>query len=238
MHHVDAGHRLEQLAGKMRHRAHARGAVAVLAGVGLQQRDELTQILCRQLRVGDQHQRKAAGERDRDEVLDRIVWQVLVDEGVDHGRGHRLEDQRVAVGPRPGDRVGGDGAAGAALVLHHHLLAELVAEMLGGQARHHVDAAPRGQRNDELDRPVRPGFLRRERPARRGDQRERAETTRQETARQQRARSVIRLHRLPPGRRGRFVGPPSCAAIVVTEACAKCLPGVRALATIVAGKRP
>jgi len=64
------------------HRAHARGAVAVLTGIGLQQRDELAQILCRQLRVGDQYQRKAAGKRDRDEVLDRIVRQVLVDEGL------------------------------------------------------------------------------------------------------------------------------------------------------------
>ena len=195
-------------------------------------------FFCRQIRVGDQHQGKAAGERDRDEVFDRIVWQALVDEGVDHRRRHRLEDQRIAVWPRTGDRVGGDRAAGAALVLHHHLLAELVAEMLGGEPRHHVDAAPRRQRNDKLDRTVRPGFLRRERAAGRGDQRERAEAARQRTARQQRARSVVDLHRVPPGRPRPIAGPPSCAAIVVTEASAKCLPGLRALATIVAGKRP
>src|SRR3954447_3736434 len=33
MHHVDAGHRLEQLASEVRHRPHARGAIAVLSGI-------------------------------------------------------------------------------------------------------------------------------------------------------------------------------------------------------------
>ena len=195
--------------------------------------------------VGDQHQREAAGERDRDQVLDRIVWQVLVDEGVDHRRRDRLEDQRVAVGPRAGDRVGGDGAAGAALVLHHHLLAELVAELLGGEPRHHVDAASRRQRNDELDRPVGPGFLRRaasrmqRRPAR--APRNSAERNGAPTYGAPDGERVARLHvhRLPPGR-PRRTSPDHRHAphLVVGEACAKCLPGMRALATIVAGKQP
>ena len=190
-------------------------------------------ILRRQVRVGDQHQREAAGERDRDQVLDRIVWQVLIDEGVDRGRRDRLEDQRVAVGPRAGDRVGGDGAAGAALVLHHHLLAELVAELLGGEPRHHVDAASRRQRNDELDRPVGPGFLRRKRAARRDDQRKRPETARKETVRQhmarrQRSRCAIDVHRRPPGRPRRILpdhrhAPHFVLAKLARSACPACI---------------
>src|SRR5262249_38211789 len=63
-----------------------------------------------------------------------------------------------------------------ALVLHHHLLAELARKMLRGEARHHVDPAAGGQRNHELDRTARPGVLPRRRPAQSGKQRECRET--------------------------------------------------------------
>jgi len=121
------------------------------------------------------------------------------------------------------------------LVLHHHLLAELVAEVLGGKPRHHVDATPRRQRNDELDRPLGQASCAGSEPhaaaisASAPKERAKDSAPRARAARDSCPSSSSRAAAAD------FAGPPSCAALVVAEACAKCLPGVRALATIVAG---
>src|SRR5262249_34839904 len=72
--------------------------------------------------------------------------------------------------------------AGAACVPCPARLSELVAEVLGGQPGHHVDAAAGGEGNDQLDRPVRPALLRR-RVAGGRQERERTQEARQEVAR-------------------------------------------------------
>ena len=112
--------------------------------------------------IDDQHRRKARDQRDRREVLEPVIRQVLADHGAHHA-GDGVIEQRVAVGRGAHDRVDADGAAGAALVLHHHLLAEHVGELLRGHARGEIDAAAGRQRNDELDRPRRIAVLRRRR---------------------------------------------------------------------------
>ena len=65
---------------------------------------------------------------------------------------HRDQAERVAVGRRPRELDRADVAAGAALVVDHHRLAEGSRELVGDQAAHRVGAAARRERHDPADR--------------------------------------------------------------------------------------
>ena len=95
MHHVDAGHLLEQLAGEMRGGADAERSHGDLAGIGLSVVNQLgnrfggEHRMCNQDHgIGDE-----AGDR-RDAVLQR--WRVRRDFRV-HQRGATVVEQRVPV---------------------------------------------------------------------------------------------------------------------------------------------
>ena len=62
--------------------------------------------------------------------------------------------QRGAVRIGAHQFVDGKGAAGAGLALHQDRLADLLAELLADDARHHVDAAARRERHQQADRSV------------------------------------------------------------------------------------
>ena len=70
VHHVvQSGHRLEQFAGQMAHRAGAGRAVGQLAGIGLHVGDQLLDVLRRHRRMHRDRGRADAEDRDRHEVL-------------------------------------------------------------------------------------------------------------------------------------------------------------------------
>jgi hypothetical protein len=75
------------------------------------------------------------------EVLHRIVGQLGVDGGIDGHRPARRDQQRVAVGRRLGDDLGGDDRLRARLVVDHDRLAELVLQLGRDDARDQVVAA-------------------------------------------------------------------------------------------------
>ncbi len=145
---------LEQLAIQVRNAALAGRGVAVLARVGLQQRDEFLEILGRHLGVHGQHVRHVHQVGDRREVLDRIVRILGVGGGVGRHRAHSGDAERVAVRRGLGQRVGADRAAATATVLHHHGLAQLAAQRVGHGAADDVGGAARRERYDQADRLV------------------------------------------------------------------------------------
>ena len=103
-----------------------------------------------------QHEGHRRGERDRREVLRRIVGQLLVERRVGGERAGRHEEQRVAVGRRLGDRGRGDHRAAAGAVFNDDRLAEPLFQLrLELPARHDVHRAARPERQDQRDRPRR-----------------------------------------------------------------------------------
>ncbi len=149
--HLDAGQALEIFAGEMAHGAGAGRRIGQLAGARLRVGDELGDRLNRQRRSDHQHERHVRDQRDRHEVLDRIVGQLLVERGVDGQQAARRHQQRVAVGRALGDRIGGDHGPAAGAVLDHERLAETVGEMLAEPAREDIGAAARRVRHDDGD---------------------------------------------------------------------------------------
>ena len=109
--------------------------------------------------------------RDRRGVADEIVVECLEQRRVDRRIAARNE-QRVAVGGCPNDRLGADIGAGAWTVLDDKLLAETLREPLADQTRGNVVRAAGRNGNDDTHRPRRVGL--RPRNAREHGQRDRA----------------------------------------------------------------
>ena len=95
--------------------------------------------------------------RHRREVGDRIVAERGVEEAIDRHR-QRADQDGVAVGLGARDRLGADIAAGAALVLDHHLLAPDLGQPVGEDARDHVGSAAGRKRHDQSDMTVGPAL--------------------------------------------------------------------------------
>ena len=157
VHHVDAGHHLEQLA-----RHVDRGAVAgrrhvELAGIGLGVGDQLGDRLDRKRRMDIHHVGKADDAGDRDDVAQKVETELVVERGVD-GIGRRHQQQRVAVRRGAHDRLGGDIGAAAGPAFHHDRLAEPLRQPLPGEPRGDVGGAARGIADDQADRPRRVGL--------------------------------------------------------------------------------
>ncbi len=146
--HVGAGHRLEELARQV-----DRGAVAArrhveLARVGARVGDQRAHVGDavggRLRRVHDEDVRHAGDERDRREVLDRVVGHLRIQRRIDRLRADRSHQQRVAVGRRLGDEIGAQVAAGAGLVLDDEALAEGLGELGRERAGEDVGRAAPG----------------------------------------------------------------------------------------------
>ena len=103
--HLDVGGDRQQHAHQMGHVADAERAVVDLAGIGLGALDEILDRLDPGRGIDHRAQRVGDGLRDRGEVAQRVVGQLLVDEGVRRHRADRSIDQRVAVGRAPWRRL-------------------------------------------------------------------------------------------------------------------------------------
>lgn len=117
-----------------------------------------------------------AQDRDRREVLDRIVERMIGRDRIDHVRAGTALQQGVAVGRRVRDHGSAERAAGAADVLDHDGADERLHLLRPGPADGVVDAAG-GEGNDQPDGAfrifgLRHGRPRRQRPRREGGQSE------------------------------------------------------------------
>jgi hypothetical protein len=97
-----------------------------------------------QVGLRDQH-------RHRRKVGDGIVAQLRIQELVG-GHSRAGDEDRIAVGIRMGDHVGGDVAAGARFVLHHHRLAPDLLQAVADQTRGDVGRTARRERHHHADR--------------------------------------------------------------------------------------
>ena len=166
-----------------------------LAGILFRRLDHLLRRRVRQGFCADQRVGNVEHDRDRDEVVEWIIGQVLVEAGIEYDVAQAADEQRIAVGRRVDGGLGADDGAGAGAVFHHHALPQPLAELVGQQPADDVVAAGRPDRHDDLDRTVgivlRGGAAGGE-PERR--QRERERRQREWENGQQRAKGGARRH--------------------------------------------
>ncbi len=154
VHHLHADAFAEQHAEEVRQAAGAGRRVAGLGRIRLRPRGELVPRLGAAHRPCGDRELERRAERDRREVLDRVVRDVLVHVRHDGHRADRLHHEHRAVRRRGLDRVGRDAADGAGTILDDHRLAERGRHLLGDDARDDVGGAARREADEDLDRLV------------------------------------------------------------------------------------
>jgi hypothetical protein len=118
--------------------------------LGIRRRDELGEIVNGIAGMDDDRFGGRADDRRWPDVVRRVAH-VPVERAVDRHRGGGDQD-RVAVGGGLGDRAGAEIAAGAALVLDHHVLAEPRPELFPDGARDAVGKSAGRGGDDDGDR--------------------------------------------------------------------------------------
>ncbi|MNT21674.1 hypothetical protein D3C72_1570210 [compost metagenome] len=144
---------------RMRLRARAPRPHAQLARRCLGIGQQFGNGLGRHAAVDRQHGARGGDVGDRAQLSARIVGQLLVQRQVGRDRAGNGHQQRIAVRRRLGDVVGADDAAGTALVLHHHRLAELARQAIADGARQRVGQPARRVGDDQVDGLGRVGAL-------------------------------------------------------------------------------
>jgi hypothetical protein len=109
--------------------------------------------------ANDEHVGRVDELRDRDEILERIVRQVLEQRRVDGDR-RRGEEQRVAVGRRPRRHAHAGVASGARPVVDDDGLAQRSMQRGRENVGDDVGRPARRERHDQGDRPFRIGGAR------------------------------------------------------------------------------
>ena len=112
-------------------------------------------------RRNGEHVRRDEYLRDRREILERVEWQCFIQARIDDQRRVAAHQQRVAVGGRLGDAIGGDVAAGAGNVLDHEGRAPDFRKPVGKNARRKVGSRAGREADQDFHRPVRISGLRR-----------------------------------------------------------------------------
>ncbi len=90
----------------------------------------------------------------RRKIVEHVIGQALVDKRCRRDRIAGIK-QRVAIGGRLSDHVGGDGAICAGTILNEKVLAEISPELIGNGTRQHVWAAARRKADEDMNRTVR-----------------------------------------------------------------------------------
>jgi hypothetical protein len=83
VHELDLAQRLEKLAREVRRASRTGGSESELAGLRFREREKVLYRSRRQRWMNDQHFRHATDQRDRREVLHRIVGQFFMETHVD-----------------------------------------------------------------------------------------------------------------------------------------------------------
>jgi hypothetical protein len=149
---LDVRHDCKQLGRDMGARADTGGRIGDFARVLPGQRNQVRDTAHRQRRMNQDNLLIRSDQPDRCEIPHRIVTGIGVERGGDAEHTGMADHQGIAVARSLGDRPCPDGAAGAAAVLDHELLAERPAHVLGNQARQDVIGAPRRKRHHDGDR--------------------------------------------------------------------------------------
>src|SRR5258706_4826559 len=142
----------------MRDRAAARGRVVELARLRLRQGDQLLHRARGNVRIHDQDVGLDRDQRDRREILYRVVAEFAVETLVGRENAVVAEEPGSAVGRALRDDLRGDIAAGPGAVLDHDLLRPELGELLAEGAREDIARAARGEADDEPDGLFRPGL--------------------------------------------------------------------------------
>ncbi len=199
MREIDAGAQLEQLGGEVPLGADAGARIIQHARTRLGLGDEFGER-AREIGLRQHQVRRRREQRNRHEILVRVVRHALVDQRIDdqHARG---EEERVAIGPRPRRSAHRDISASAAAILDHDALADLLRKRIGHDAGQDVDRPGRRERNDDADRTSR-GIRRLRRRERCGRDSERGCDTLQEMS-----APGVHCHPRWPRRRRRSLSP-------------------------------
>ena len=138
----------------MRRRPYAGMGIGDLVLVGLEIIDQAFEVVGVEILAPDNDHRNFRDEPDIFERLERLVGELAIE--CRRGRhAYMVEQQGVAVGRRLGDPAGPERAAGSRHILHHDLLAEILAHRFRHQPGHRVGRATRREWHDDGDRPVR-----------------------------------------------------------------------------------
>ena len=159
VHELDAGRLREQFRLEMTEIADAGGGVIERAGLLLGELDQLGHVVHGQRRMHGEQRGQPDHRRHVDEVLHRVIGQVLVDPLVDRHRRVGRHRHRVAVGRRLLQCLKSDLAVGAAAVLDDDGLLQTLRQIFGDDAGDHVGAAAGRVWNDHPDRSARRPFL-------------------------------------------------------------------------------
>ncbi len=135
----------------MKRRAAARGTITQLAGVGLRIGDEFAHRPHRQRRAHHQHVRNFRHQRNRREIPDRIIGQLLIKRREYRGVGDRPEQECVAVRRRLGGGVRRDEAARAGSIVDDDVLAKCVAQRRRHDTRHEICRSTRREADQQTD---------------------------------------------------------------------------------------
>jgi len=148
---IEPGRGFEQLGRQILGAADIDGADIELARLRARRRHEVGHGPELGIDVAREYQCEIADGRDGGEVLQRVERQRVVDGGADRGAVGD-EPDRIAVGGLGEHRARRRDAAGAGLIFHYEPLAELVAELLGGDPRGDVGDAGGAEGQDEPHR--------------------------------------------------------------------------------------
>jgi hypothetical protein len=143
----------------MRRRADAGRSHVDFARIGLRIGDEFRDGTCRKREIHVHHQRRADDTRNRGDVADEIVIELLVKRCIDRVRNGE-HDERVAVRRRADGDFGGDIAGGAGPVLDDEWLSEPLGQPLADEAREDVVCAAGWKSVNQAHRPARIGLCR------------------------------------------------------------------------------
>ena len=154
VHHIDADLAAQHDAEEMRKAAGARRRVCRLFRVRLGPGDKFRPGLGAARRPGGDRKLKCRAQRDRREVVERVVADALV--GVRHHchGPDRHHHDGGAIGYRILDRVRGDASDGAGPVVDDHRLTQRVLELVGHHAGDDVRRSAGGEADDDANRPV------------------------------------------------------------------------------------
>ena len=150
--HLDAVQRVEPCHGEMVDAARADRPVVELAGIFLRVIDELADIRGREIGSRHEHQICRHDARHRREVLRRVVRQLAIQKGIERVDGVGGKQPVVAVRRRFRHVLCGDDLVGAGLVLHDHLLAPGVGQLLAERAHQQIRRPASGVGDDHSDR--------------------------------------------------------------------------------------
>jgi hypothetical protein len=127
------------------------------AGIGARVSDEVGERRGGHRRVHHDEEGVARNAGNRRDIVEEIELEIVVERRVDC-IGEADEQQRVTVGGRTHDRLGGHIGPGARSVLDDELLTEPIRKPASDHACGDIDAATRGKANHDAHRPRRIGL--------------------------------------------------------------------------------